>query len=215
MDDKKREIRDILLGKVVMLPDGRLTSMGPDDLGVPAGVSDGAFSLRLFGVTRMGRYVESEFDPWTTRQKIHTALEQMGRIVFLREQPDAEAVLLRYVLTRTTILTFSYEEDGILVAAWTGRSFSTILSLTRAINSFEKHLPEGITLTEKKMAKEEKVKKEKKPKKTKEDKAREKAEKAEKAALKAKEKAEKAAAAVSDLQEKNQQSDETAQESNR
>lgn len=42
MTEFEREIKKVFLGRTILLEDGRLSPIGPDDLAISSGVADGA-----------------------------------------------------------------------------------------------------------------------------------------------------------------------------
>ena len=72
------------------------------------------------------------------------SMRKLGRILYLREQPETAACLLRYVMTRPAVLTFRYEEDQPMLTAWTGRGLFGWVSRIRAIRAFERGLSEEL-----------------------------------------------------------------------
>ena len=150
--EEKREIKDVLLGKVVLAEDGRLTTFpkGKGLARLPLGVSDGAFSVRMLGVMRRAVRYETKLNREKALEEARECMKDIGRGLALREQPDTAACLIRYVLTRPVVVTFHYEGGIPILTAWTGRSLTGLLSLYRAAGAFERHLPPGLWLSEKK-----------------------------------------------------------------
>ena len=60
MRKDKKEIRNLLLGKMVLDEDGRLVTPPAGTFRVPQGVTDGAGSVRLFGITGKARRYETD-----------------------------------------------------------------------------------------------------------------------------------------------------------
>ena len=144
---EKKEIRSILLGRTVLTEDGRLTSPEPGTLLIPRGVVDGAGTVRFFGIKAGARRYQTQ----TGERELMTAAEQhmrgVGHSLRLREQPDAAACLIRYVLTRPAVLTVRFEEGQPVLTAWSGRGLMGWLSRRRAIGAFERALSEDLRYT--------------------------------------------------------------------
>lgn len=166
---ERKEIKRALCGRVQPAEDGRLQVLPANDRRI-LGVGDGAVSVRLFGVMRRSRCYETGSGRSEVTRLAKKSLQNMGRGLVLREQPDTTACLIRYLLTPPVIVTFRYERDTPVLTVWAGRSPMGWLSLLRALRAFEKQLPEELRQSGKKPPKEEKEKGQKKRKKPKEQK---------------------------------------------
>ena len=147
MNDAEKEIRNILLGRTLMLEDGRLAVPQKGEFYLSGGVTDGAEAVRFLGMTKKSQVMETvrkEFDVRVTIQKM---LQNMGRGVVLYEQPEARSCLIRYVLTKPVLLTFDYVEGMPVVTAWAPRTLTGMLSIKRALKAFDKELPADIVVT--------------------------------------------------------------------
>lgn len=173
MSELKREVKQVLLGRTILLDNGKLSTLGPDDPWLPSGVIDGALEVRIFGVAKKRRVLLTDLDDAGTLEVALEVMKNIGRGVILVHHPDVPACMLRYVLTRPAMLTVGYEEDGtLLLTAWTGRSLFAWLALSRAIRDFEKHMPETLHLSEQEPPEEKKKEKKKKERPAKEKKQR-------------------------------------------
>ena len=161
---ERKEIKRALCGRVQPAEDGRLQVLPASDHRI-LGVGDGAVAVRLFGVMRSSRCYETRSGRSTVTQLARKSMQNIGRGLALSEQPDTIACLIRYLLTPPVVLTFRYERDVPTLTAWAGRSPMGWLSLRRAVQVFEKQLPEELRQSGKKPPKEEKEKKPKKQKK--------------------------------------------------
>ena len=94
-------------------------------------------------------------------------MRQIGRGLSLREQPEAAACLIRYVLTRPAVLTFRYTDGIPVLTAWTGRGLLGWISLRRALAAFARHAPKTLKVSDRELPKETKKKKPRKEKKKK------------------------------------------------
>ena len=140
MKKEKKEIRDLLLGKTVMDEDGKLVTPEAGFFRVPQGVAPGAGAVRFLGIGRKERFFRSALDGDEILAEAEACMSNMGRAVRLREQPDAAACLIRYVLSVPAVLVFRIEEGVCVLTAWAGRSPSAWLSRRRALHTFEKAL---------------------------------------------------------------------------
>jgi len=155
----KREIRDILLGRIAVNEQNMLCTPGSDSLRLPLGIGDGVVSVRLLGLRSRCRACRSSAEQRDTLERVRARMEDIGRAVYLREQPEAAACLIRYVLTRPALLVFRYTDDGPVLAAWTGGGLTSWISRLRAFHSFGKSMPKGLEITERKVRLETKEKK--------------------------------------------------------
>ncbi len=165
MTPEKKEIRDVLLGKTMILEDGRLSSLGPEDFIMARGIGDGAGAVRFFGVGQRSRLLESELTKKKMTKIVQKCMEDIGRGLILQGQPETVACFFRFILTKPAVLTFRFIEDKPVVTAWAGRGLTGWISTLRALAIFGKQLPKTIWFSEEEAPKEQKEKKEKKEKK--------------------------------------------------
>ena len=147
MNDAEKEIRSILLGRTILLEDGRLSVPQKGDFYLSGGVSDGAEAVRFLGMAKKSQVLETVRREFDVRVTIQRMLQNMGRGVVLNEQPEARACLIRYVLTKPVLLTFDYVEGMPVLTAWAPRSVTGLISIKRALKAFNKDLPEDIAVT--------------------------------------------------------------------
>ena len=147
MTNAEKEIRSVLLGRTLMREDGTLSVPEKGEFYLSGGVTDGAGALRFLGMARRSLVFETRRVEWDMRQTMRRILQNMGRGVELREQPETIACIIRYVLTKPVLLTFEYREGLPVLTAWTGRSPMGLLSIRRAFKTIEKELPQDIFVT--------------------------------------------------------------------
>ena len=141
---EKKEIRSILLGRTLLTEDGRLTGPDPGMLIVPQGVVNGAGVVRFVGVKGTRRYYASDREEDQLMAAAEQGMRNIGRAVFLREQPEAAACLLRYLMTRPAVLSFQYVEGVPTLTVWTGRGLLGWVTRLRAFSAFERELSEAL-----------------------------------------------------------------------
>ena len=162
MTDEKKEIRTILLGKTVPDGNGKLTSAARGEIRLPIGVGDGAGAVRFFGVARKAVRYETELGEEKALAAAELTMRDIGRGLSLREQPDAAACLIRYVITRPAVLTFRFVEGAPVLTAWTGRGLTGWISLRRALSAFRQAAPDKLRPTGGEAPEEREEEKEKK-----------------------------------------------------
>lgn len=156
-DPKRAEIKRVLMGRVVMAEDGKLVPIPKGEfLESPVGIGDGALGTFVFGVGSCTREYAGQMKRNHILSAARKAMENVGRGLTLREQPEGVACLRRFVLTRPVVLVFTMEEGIPTLTAWTGRGVTGWISRRRAIRIFERSLPEGISPVRKKPEKGEK-----------------------------------------------------------
>ena len=197
MTPEKKEIRDVLLGKTMILEDGRLSSLGPEDFIMARGIGDGAGAVRFFGVGNRSRLLESELTKKKIMKRVQKCMGEIGRGLVLQEQPETLACFFRFILTKPAVLTFRFVEEKPVVTAWAARGLTGWISTLRALAIFRKQLPDTIWFSEEEAPKEQKEKKEKKRRRKKGDASGEEAKPVEDSAKKAEE-----AAADADTEKK-------------
>ena len=155
-----KEIKKILLGRTKLLEDGRLSTLGEGDFMIPRGVVDGATGVRILGVARRAKILQSDLPDRKLEDAVRKAMQNIGRGLVLQAEPDAIACLLRYIFSRPAVLCFSWQDGLPVIGAYTGRGLTGIISIARAFHSFRKELPESVSFSEEKAPdhrKEEKV----------------------------------------------------------
>lgn len=149
MDNK--EIRDILLGRIVQLDEEHWAVAPAGTKFHFYGVKDGAGDVRLFGVTHRSNYYEAEeMESPIAFAAVETALHSMGRPMQLASKPKAKACLYAPNWIAPVLLTLAQDGDGLLLTAYTGRSMLIGQIRCRiALWILERRLPDGIICAEK------------------------------------------------------------------
>lgn len=119
----KKEIRDILLGRIVRV-DEKLWAAAPADARFHFhGVKDGAGDVRLFGVTHLSRSYQPEGGkPAAALADAEPALNSMGRPMLLESMPEKKACLYAPGWIAPVLLTLEAGKDDLQMTAYTGRS---------------------------------------------------------------------------------------------
>ena len=199
MTNEVKEIRSVLLGRTVLLDDGRIAVLPSGEFHFSPGISDGAGAVRFFGVTSRSETFETKLSQQKVTNTALRCMQEIGRGLFLQEQPDTVACLIRYMLTKPTVLTFRYIDGVPVLTAWCGRSIMGLVSMRRALKDFNdelKEMTDDITVSEEKAPKPENTEKKDKQSRKEAKAAIKEAKKAEKEAKKVQKAQEKAAAAL-------------------
>ena len=145
--EAKQEIRKALLGRVAPSDDGRLVVAGLRQA-MPLGVMDGAIGVRFLGICKKSRALKVSCPPEKARRIAFSVLQDQGRVLYLDQQPQVAACLIRYVLTRPVVLIFDYQEERPVLTAWTGRGLGSWISLRRALKGFQNRMPKAFELSD-------------------------------------------------------------------
>lgn len=151
MDDKQREIRRILLGHTHRQEDGRLAAEEPGTRFAFQGVRNGWSAVRIFGVGCTAR--EYSCPREEALHRVYTAFSHVGSEIRLKTMPQAQCSLYRPAMGMPILLTAELQEEGILLAAYSGRSPLAPLLRKLLLGKAEKHLPESFVRQQKKEAK--------------------------------------------------------------
>lgn len=142
-----KEVRDILLRRIVR-QDEQYWTAAPSNVKFHFhGVRDGAGDVRLFGVTHLNRnYQVAEMDLTMALSAAGMVLDSMGRPTRLTSMPERRACLYAPNWIAPVLLTVGQDGERLQVTAYTGRSllFGRIRCRI-AMWIFERRLPEGIT----------------------------------------------------------------------
>ncbi len=146
MDNK--EVRDILLGRIVRQNEQFWTAAPSDAKFHFHGLKDGAGDVRLFGVIKMTRrYQTMELEADVAFEKAEKALNSMGRPIWVASMPKSKGCLYAPNWIAPVLLTVEQEAGDLLqMTAYTGRSL--LIGHLRCRIAFwilEQRLPEGIT----------------------------------------------------------------------
>lgn len=131
-----REIRSVLLGKTHVTEDGRLTAKESGTILIPQGVVDGAGAVRFFGIRKTDCPFVSDLEEDALLEAATEGMRNLGRAVYLREQPEATACLIRYALTGPAVLCFRFADGRPLLTAWAARSPMGWITRRRAVDAF-------------------------------------------------------------------------------
>ena len=115
---------------------------------MPIGVMDGAGATCFFGICKKARRLKVSCGTEQARRIAFGVMQDVGRLLYLPQQPEAAACLIRYILTRPAVLIFDYQDNIPVVTAWTGRGLTGWISLRRALRAFLKRLPKQLTVSE-------------------------------------------------------------------
>lgn len=120
-----KEVRDILLGRIVRLDERFWTVAPPDSRFHFNGLRDGAGDVRLFGVTYLKRrYQRTGIDPDAVLTAEET-LYSMGRPMQLASMSACKGCLYAPNWIAPVLLTIEEDACGLELTAYTGRSLLT------------------------------------------------------------------------------------------
>ena len=140
-----KEIRDILLRRIVQQDDQFWMAAPPGTKFHFHGVRDGAGDVRLFGVTHLTRRYQTEMEPDTAFAAAERALYSMGRPIRLASVPGAKACFYTPNWIAPVLLTVQQETGGLQMTAYTGRSLVAAGFRSRiALWILRGRLPEGV-----------------------------------------------------------------------
>ena len=148
MSTLDKEIKQVLLGRTKLLADGRLSTLVEGDFMMPRGIVDGATGVRFLGVMRKAKVLTSELPDRKLRETVVKAMQNIGRGIELQASEEECACLLRYLLSRPAVLCFFYEDGLPVVAVYTGRGLTGIVSIIRAFSKFRKELPDTVKFSD-------------------------------------------------------------------
>ncbi len=170
MDNLKKEIRQALLGDLV--PDEkRLAVSGQNRVIFRNGLRDGFGSVLFFGVLKKRRWFYVNKKAKNIEERCLKTMQDMGRMLNLKELESGEGVYISYLLGIPTILTYTCIKDKLTATAYSGRSLFGLIAVYRALFTFETALSEELSRfaseTEKDLKRKEKeeAKEEKKARK--------------------------------------------------
>ena len=141
-----REIRDILLGRIVRLDEDHWAA-------APAGTKlhfygsrEGAGDVRLYGVNhRSSCYRTEEMETAAAFEEVETVLYSMGRPVLLETLPERKACLYAPHWIAPVLLTLAQDEENLLLTAYTANSLVMGRFRSRiALWVLERRLPAGL-----------------------------------------------------------------------
>ena len=159
--EAKQEIRRVLMGRTVPAEDGRLVALEKGQHRLPIGITDGAGAACFFGICKKARRLKAACPEQKAKLLAAKIMQDVGRELYLPQQPEAAACLIRYLLTRPAVLVFDYRDGVPMLTAWTGRGLTGWISLRRALKAFLKRLPKQLSVSDEPLPKDEDEKKEK------------------------------------------------------
>lgn len=149
MDNKVKEIRRILLGQLTWTEDGRLAAAQSGQRMRFQGLVNGWGAVRFLGVTHRER--KYQMADKASAKEARNILTQMGQAVELKETPKAAACLCRFFMMAPVLVTVETAGTQLQVTSYTGRDPLAPMLCRRALDGFEKGLPEtaGLVTEEK------------------------------------------------------------------
>lgn len=146
--EAKQEIRRVLMGRTMPTEDGKLVALEKGQYRMPIGISDGAGAVRFFGLCKKAKRLKASCAAPKAKLLAAQIMRDTGRELYLPQQPEAVACLIRYVLTRPVVLVFDFRDGIPVLTAWTGRGLTGWISLRRALRAFLKRLPKQFTVSD-------------------------------------------------------------------
>lgn len=150
-----REIREVLLGNIVMGADKRMI-VSRAVFGNPWGLNDGAPETIVFGVAQRTYVYHAPFREYArSRYAVEKMLGKIGKAVHLETAPEHAVCLIGSVFFRPVVLEFTERRDEngeqeMALYAYSGRTLFSLLSIRRAVAVFEKHLPDRVERSDRK-----------------------------------------------------------------
>lgn len=145
----KKEIRSILLGKLVRTED-RVWTVAPEGTRIPfQGMSDGSGDVRLFGITCRQRSYRAEENLDELFSAARDSLEEIGKPLRLKSAPRAAACLYRSLLTAPVLLVLEEGKKTLTLSAYTGRAIMAGFSCSTAARVLEQRMNGKLLRTEK------------------------------------------------------------------
>ncbi len=167
MDEQKKEIRQILLGRCERLADGTLmaaSSRSRSYLRGAQGMSIGWGAIHILGITHRAQDCRIETD--TPVGKLREVMQTMGRGVHLQSTPEKTACLCQLPMTAPVLLTAERNGNSVKMSAYTSRSVLSALACSRVMNALQSKLG-GIPEAQIEGVEDKQTKKPKKPQKQK------------------------------------------------
>lgn len=143
MDDRMKEIRQILLGRFDRGEDGRLTARPvgrrPDLRGIQ-GVSTGWGAVHFLGIARQNRQIE--MPAGAAAERLDEVMRTLGRPVHLETSPELSACLMQRLMASPVVLTACWDGKDVEATAFTARGVTSPMTCRRALRTLEKMLRE-------------------------------------------------------------------------
>lgn len=155
MDERKREIRQLLLGHTMMLPNGRLAAVKRGQPLNALGIQNGGSAVRIFGVGHRTQY-------YTCKKKkpladVSTSFTHVGRGVDLAVLPDAPCCICRYPMLSPIVLLGEMQGDIVKITAYSGRTPAMMLRRVLILRRLGKYLPSSLVRFSQEEEKQEKA----------------------------------------------------------
>lgn len=155
MDERKREIRQLLLGHTMMLPNGRLAAVKRGQPLNALGIQNGGSAVRIFGVGHRTQY-------YTCKKKkpladVSTSFTHVGRGVDLTVLPDAPCCICRYPMLSPIVLLGEMQGDIVKITAYSGRTPAMMLRRVLILRRLGKYLPSSLVRFSQEEEKQEKA----------------------------------------------------------
>ena len=153
-----REIRDILLGRIVRLDEDHWAAAPAGTKLHFYGTREGAGDVRLYGVNhRSSCYRTEEMETAAAFEEVETVLYSMGRPMLLETLPERRACLYAPHWIAPVLLTLAQDEENLLLTAYTANSLVMGRFRSRiALWVLERRLPAGLICTGKNLKIKEK-----------------------------------------------------------
>ena len=103
--EAKQEIRRVLMGRTLIAEDGRLIAMEKGQLRMPMGISDGAGAACFFGIRKKARRLKASCPEQKARNIAASLMQDVGRALYLPQQPEAIACANDYMANGLLSLT--------------------------------------------------------------------------------------------------------------
>lgn len=156
--ERKKEIRNILLGNFVIYADGSYGA-GNSAWVTPFGFGDGAQEAIFFGISHRKYHYTSTFrNEIKTLYQVEKSMQDVGRRLNLLTAPEADTCYVKSVFFRPVVLSFEKDKDEkdkdengkpqFILHAYTSRSLTSFLAVKRAVSRFEKALPKQVRRAE-------------------------------------------------------------------
>ena len=141
MNDRMKEIRQLLLGRFVHGEDGCLTARPTGqriDICAMQGVSAGWGAVHFLGVAHRNRLIE--MPAGTKAEQLEEAMRALGRPVHLETSPTLSACLMQRLKALPVVLTACWDGTEVDVIAYTARGLTSQMTCHRALRALEKAL---------------------------------------------------------------------------
>lgn len=140
MNNKKREIRRILMGQTIRQEDGSYVAAQSGRRMIFQGVQNGSSAVRFFGVGRKRRRYAVTNE--ASLAQVQEAFSHVGSKLSLKALPDAVCCLYRTALGSPALLTAELLEDTVEVSVYAGRTPLAPVRRRFLFSRVEKYLPD-------------------------------------------------------------------------